>query len=67
MSLLTLAFLRASASKGESRVIAVSIGKSNIKAAQAEEGLSNFYSGTPLGAGSGRGVIGGFGGGGARR
>ena len=63
-SVLTLALLRAIASKGDSRVIAVSIGQeSNIKAAQAEEGFSNFYSGTPLG-GSGRGVIAGFGGGG---
>jgi len=62
-SVLTLAFLRAISAKGESRVIAVSISKSNIKAAQAEEGITNFYSGTPLG-GSGRGVIAGFGGGG---
>ncbi len=62
-SVLTLAFLRATAAKGLSRVIAVSIGKSNLKAAQAEEGLTNFYSGTPLGGG-GRGVIAGFGGGG---
>jgi hypothetical protein len=61
-SVLTLAFLRAAASKGLSRVIAVSIGKSNLKAAQAEEGLSNFYAATPLGGG--RGVIAGFGGGG---
>src|SRR6185312_10190841 len=56
-SVLTLAFLRAISAKGDSRVIAVSIAKSNIKAAQAEEGFTNFYQGTPLG-GSGRGGVG---------
>ena len=55
-SVLTLAFLRAISAKGDSRVIAVNISKSNLKAAQAEEGVTNFYSGTPVG-GSGRGVI----------
>lgn len=48
-SMLTLALLRAMASKLQTRVISVSITKSNLKAAQAEEALSNFYSGSTFG------------------
>src|SRR5579872_4106282 len=56
-SVLTLGFLRAISGKGESRVIAVSISKSNLKAAQAAEAISKFYAGPPpAGRGGGVGV-----------
>lgn len=54
-SLLTLALLRAMAAKGQCRVISVSITKSNLKAAQAEEALTNFYLGGPPPGGTGFG------------
>ena len=50
-SLLTLALLRAMASKGQCRVISVSITRSNLKAAQAEDAFSTFYQGGPPAAG----------------
>jgi inosine-uridine nucleoside N-ribohydrolase len=54
-SFLTLALLRAMSAKGETRVISVSITKSNLKAAQAEEALTNFYNGGPPVGGTGFG------------
>jgi inosine-uridine nucleoside N-ribohydrolase len=54
-SVLTLGFLRALAAKGEIRVISVSITKANLKAAQAEEAITNFYAGGPIGGGTGFG------------
>src|SRR5450432_3645841 len=54
-SLLTLALLRAMSAKGETRVISVSITKSNLKAAQAEEAITNFYNGGPVAGGTGFG------------
>ena len=52
---LTLALLRAMSSKGETRIISVSITKSNLKAAQAEEAITNFYNGGPAAGGTGFG------------
>lgn len=46
-SLLTLGFLQAISAKGEARVIAVSISKSCLKAAQAAEAVTKFYEGPP--------------------
>jgi hypothetical protein len=43
-SVLTIALLRAMSSKGQCRVISVSVTNSNLKAAQAEEAVSDFYS-----------------------
>jgi hypothetical protein len=43
-SVLTIALLRAMSSKGQCRVISLSVTNSNLKAAQAEEALSDFYS-----------------------
>ena len=54
-SILTIALLRAMSSKGQCRVISVSVTNSNLKAAQAEEALSDFYLGTSLGPGTGFG------------
>jgi hypothetical protein len=54
-SILTLALLRAMSAKGETRVISVSITKSNLKAAQAEEAITNFYAGGPPPGGTGFG------------
>lgn len=54
-SALTLGLLRAMAGKGEMRVISVSITRSNLKAAQAEEAITNFYAGGPVGGGTGFG------------
>jgi hypothetical protein len=54
-SVLTIALLRAMSSKGQCRVISVSVTNSNLKAAQAEEALSDFYLGTSLGPGTGFG------------
>lgn len=54
-SLLTLALLRAMSAKGESRVIAVSVTKSNLKAAQAEEAVTDFYAGGHPAGGTGFG------------
>jgi hypothetical protein len=58
-SLLTLAFLKAIAAKGEARLIVTSISKSNLKAAQAVDAIDGFYSPAP--AGGGRGFGGGVG------
>jgi hypothetical protein len=52
---LTLALLRAMSSKNESRVISVSITKANVKAAIAEEAITNFYNAGPVGGGTGFG------------
>jgi hypothetical protein len=49
-SVLTIALLRAMSSKGQCRVISVSVTNSNLKAAQAEEAFSNFYNGVAPGA-----------------
>ena len=46
-SVLTLGFLRSVAGKGEARLIAVSISKANLKAAQAEDAITKFYEGPP--------------------
>lgn len=54
-SVLTLAFLRAISAKGDSRVISVSVTNSNLKAAQAEEAITNFYAGGPIAGGTGFG------------
>jgi inosine-uridine nucleoside N-ribohydrolase len=54
-SLLTLALLRAMSSKGETRVISVSVTKANLKAAQAEEAVTDFYGGGPPAPGTGFG------------
>ncbi|HVW10510.1 MAG TPA: hypothetical protein VHC90_18105 [Bryobacteraceae bacterium] len=54
-SVLTVALLRAMSSKGQCRVISVSVTNSNLQAAQAEEALSDFYLGGALGAGTGFG------------
>jgi hypothetical protein len=59
-SVLTIALLRAMAAKGECRVISVSVTNSNLKAAQAEEALTDFYLGPrPTGRGFGGGGGGG--------
>jgi len=52
---LTLGFLQAIAAKGEARVIAVSISKSTLKAAQAAEAITKFYEGPPPAGGRGFG------------
>ena len=54
-SLLTLAFLRSISAKGESRVISVSITKANLKAAQAEEAITDYYAAGPPTGGTGFG------------
>jgi len=54
-SFLTLALLRAISAKGESRVISVSITKANLKAAQAEEAITDFYAGGHPAGGTGFG------------
>ena len=54
-SALTLGLLRAMAGKLEMRVISVSITRSNLKSAQAEEAITNFYSAGPVVGGTGFG------------
>ncbi len=58
-TVLTTAFLRAISAKGDCRAIAVSVSKANLKAVQAEDGLTQFYSPAPAGRGPGGGGVGG--------